>query len=412
MLERYRTTLVLSALVGIVLLSFSLRSSVASLSPLFDFISQDFPLSSLTIGLIGAAPPICYAVFGVVTPWIALRLGERRLAVAVMAVIAFGLVLRGLVGQEHQLVGATFVIFAAIGVGNVILPPLVKKYFPKHVGGMTAVYSTTMVTATLLPPLVAVPSAEAMGWRVAVAWWAVFAVFGVVAWMVLARRGSDRDGRPALVDSEPTERFPSVAMLRLPLFWALTVGFVMQGALAYGAFVWLPIIVVDVAGISSAAGGALLSLYIAAALPCTLFAPRFAKDPRSTGLLFHLAALLSAAGFLGLLLLPGTASWLWVALFGLGGGTVFPLVLTLLGLRARTDAGAIALSGWVQSLGYAIIAAVPLSLGILHEMTGSWDLPLIVLIVISLTAAPAGFILARTTTIEDALAHHRLRANA
>ena len=61
------------ALVGIVLFAFSLRSAVASLSPVLAFISADFAVPPAIIGLIGTAPPVCYAVFGILTPQL-----ERR----------------------------------------------------------------------------------------------------------------------------------------------------------------------------------------------------------------------------------------------------------------------------------------------------------------------------------------------
>ncbi len=63
------------ALVGIVPFAFSLRSAVASLSPLYDHIAVDFDVPAAVIGLIGTAPPVCYAVFGLLTPALERRFG-------------------------------------------------------------------------------------------------------------------------------------------------------------------------------------------------------------------------------------------------------------------------------------------------------------------------------------------------
>ena len=68
------------ALVGIVLFAFSLRSAVASLSPVLAFIAADFPMPPAIIGLIGTVPPVCYAVFGILTPQLERRFGLERLA--------------------------------------------------------------------------------------------------------------------------------------------------------------------------------------------------------------------------------------------------------------------------------------------------------------------------------------------
>ena len=55
------------ALVGIVLVAFTLRTAVASLSPILDRIEEEIPLSTALVGLLGMLPPLCYAVFGILT---------------------------------------------------------------------------------------------------------------------------------------------------------------------------------------------------------------------------------------------------------------------------------------------------------------------------------------------------------
>ncbi len=80
---------------------------------------------------------------------------------------------------------------------------------------------------------------------------------------------------------------------------------------------------------------------------------------------------------------------------------LFPLTLVLLGLRTRAHEGAVALSGFVQSVGYAMVAVFPFAIGLLHDATDSWTLPLIVLAVVVAAAIPAGLVAARRNTIED-----------
>ena len=82
------------ALIGIVLVAFSLRSAVASLSPVLDHVAEDFAVSSVVVGLIGAAPPVCFAVFGLLTPLFERRFGLERVAVVAIARIATRVLLR------------------------------------------------------------------------------------------------------------------------------------------------------------------------------------------------------------------------------------------------------------------------------------------------------------------------------
>jgi MFS transporter, CP family, cyanate transporter len=384
------------AVIGIIAFAFSLRSAVASLSPLIDHISLDFAMPAALIGLIGTAPPVCYAVFGILTPLFERRLGLERLTVIAIVVVAIGTVLRGLAPDAIGLLLSTALIFAGVGVGNILLPPLVRKYFPDRIGLMTTLYSTTMAVATLTPPLVAVPVADAADWRLSLGMWAIFAVVALIPWIVMVLRERARSAGEAI---EPPNVQVFGRMWRLPLAWALAIGFMAAGALAYTSFAWLPQILVDIAGVTPAEAGALLALFAGMGLPASLLVPLLVSRYRATRVLFAVAAVCGFAGIGGLLFAPQVAPWLWVGLLGLAP-LLFPLTLVLLSLRARTHEGSVALSGFVQSIGYAIVALFPVSIGLLHDATGSWTGPLIVLAVIVAASIPAGVVVARPVTIE------------
>ena len=385
------------ALVGIVLFAFSLRSAVASLSPLIDHITLDFAMPAAIIGLIGTAPPVCYAVFGMLTPLFERRLGLERLTVIAIVVVTIGMVLRGFANDSVALLLGTALIFAAVGIGNILLPPLVRTYFPDRIGLMTTLYTTTMAVATLTPPLVAVPVADATTWRLSLGMWAVFAGVALIPWiaMLMRRRADDADE-----DLEAPNPHVFGRMWRLPLAWALAVGFLAAGTIAYVSFAWLPQLLVDITGVTPATAGALLALFAAMGLPASLLVPLLVTRYHATRLLFGVAVTSGLVAIAGLLLAPQAAPWLWIALLGLEP-LLFPLTLVLLGLRSRTHEGSVALSGFVQSIGYAIVALFPIGIGLLHDATGSWTGPLLVLAVVIASAIPAGVVVSRRATIED-----------
>ncbi|GAA5201267.1 CynX/NimT family MFS transporter [Microbacterium jejuense] len=392
------------AVVGIVLFAFSLRSAVASLSPLFDHISAEFDLPAAVIGLIGTAPPVCYAVFGLLTPALERRFGLERLAVAAMVVVAAGLVVRSLAPNSGLLLAGTALVFAAVGTGNILLPPLVKRYFPDRIGLMTTVYSTTMAVSTALPALIAVPVADASDWHLSLGLWSVFALVGAIPWIGLAARHRAETATAQVAESDDDIEEPSPRafgrMWRLPLAWGLLATFAASATMAYTSFAWLPKMLVDIAGVTPAAAGGLLSLFGFMGLPASLVVPLMVARWNATRLLIGIAIACGFVGLGGLLLLPTVAPWLWVALFGLAP-LLFPLVLVLLGLRTRTHEGAVALSGFVQSIGYGIAALFPLGIGLLHDATDSWTGPLIVLAVVVAAVIPAGVVVARPHTVED-----------
>ena len=413
------------ALIGIVLVAFSLRSAVASLSPVIDHVAEDFPVSPVVIGLIGAAPPVCFALFGLLTPLFERRFGLERMAVVAIVLMAAGMLLRGLAPDAWSLLAATAVVFAGVGSGNVLLPPLVKKYFADRLGLMMTAYSTTLAFSTFLPPLVAVPVADSLGWRVSLGMWGVVAALALVPWVTLlvrARGEADRPVPTELLVPDPTDGVDDVRdavaastgpittqsasprvfgrLWRLPLAWALALVFGTSSTMAYVAFAWLPTILIDLGGVSPATAGFLLSLFALVGLPCSMLVPVLVVRFQATRPLFFVAAIAGLVGLLGLLLAPTVALSLWVAIFGLTA-IMFPLSLVLLSIRARTPESAVALSGFVQSIGYGIAAVFPLLVGLLHETTGGWQLPLLVVAAVLVVAMPAGIIAGRRRTIED-----------
>lgn len=390
------------AFAGIILFAFSLRSAVASLSPVIAQIEQDFPVSTVAIGLIGTTPPVCYAIFGIITPALERRLGLERLASAAMIVVTIGLIVRALAPNSVVLVGATAAIFAAVGVGNILLPPLVKKYFPDRLGLMMSLYSTTMAVATFFPPLVAVPLGDGVGWRVSLGLWAVFAVAAFLPWLALLRR--ERAVAAAGVQAPSPRVFGR--MWRTPMAWAVLGGFTVSSIFAYTSFAWLPEILTDIAGVSPAQAGGLLSLFAAIGLPAALLIPLLVVRFHAVRAIVAAAVVGGFIGIAGLTFAPTVATWLWVAFWGFPT-FLFPMSLVLLGVRSRTSEGAVALSGFVQSVGYAIAAIFPLAFGVVHEVTGSWNIAFGVLSVILLAAIPAGLIASRSENVEDAWERRR-----
>lgn len=419
------------AVLGILLCAFSLRSAVASLSPLLDYVAADFALPTAVVGLIGTAPPVCFAIFGLCTPLLERRLGLERVAVLALTIIAVGLFLRGGTGGAIPLLITSALIFAGVGMGNILVPPLVKKYFPDRIGMMLTLYTTAMALSTFLPPLIAVPLADAAGWRVSLGLWGVFALAGAVPWIVMLAtgrvRGRDaadaaapadqqsdafdgpmpgRDADPAELSTGPIVVAPASSrvfarLLRLPLAWAIAVVFGTSSTMAYVTFAWLPAIVTDVAGVPAAVAGLLLSLFAVMGLPASLLVPVLVVRFQATRVLFIIGIASGLLGVVGLLFWSDSVTvWLWVAVFGLVG-LLFPLALVLISIRARTPESAVALSSFVQSSGYVFAAVFPLLVGVLHEATAGWTVPLVVIGAVLVVAIPFGFIAGRRRTVED-----------
>ena len=390
-----------AAILGILLLALNLRTAVAALSPIIPRIAEDIPLDSLALGIVGMLPPIAFAVSGIVAPIVARRIGlETSLVLACVAMV-IGPLLRAAADSYAVLIIGSVVALAGMGFGNILLPPAVKKYFPDRIGLITTLYATLLSISATVPPLIAEPLASATGWRVSVGVWAVLSLSALLPWIIVriqhagekrrdAEAGIVAEAQPALIGR----------MWHSRTAWAITIAFAVSSLSAYAMFAWLPTMLVEIAGVTPAAAGALLALLSIMGLPAGVVIPILATRMRNVGLLVYLGVAFLVGGYLGLLLIPATATWLWVLLIG-AGPLIFPLCLLLINLRTRSPQASVALSGFVQSIGYALGSLGPLVVAVIHQFTGSWMVPLIFLLATTLAGIVSGAILSRPSFVED-----------
>ena len=190
-------------------------------------------------------------------------------------------------------------------------------------------------------------------------------------------------------------------MARTRLGWGMALFFGFQSLQAYSVFGWFAKVYRD-AGFSPGTAGLLLGVITAMSIPLSFWLPAWsARMERQTWLIVVLVGCYPI-GYVGLILAPVAGAWLWAVLVGVAA-SVFPVVLTLIGLRARTSEGTAALSGFTQSVGYLIAAIGPFGMGFLYELTGGWTVPLIALIVLVVPQLVAGLMVARPSYIEDAI---------
>ncbi|WP_308126350.1 CynX/NimT family MFS transporter [Rhodococcoides corynebacterioides] len=391
---------------AIVLSAFTLRSAVTSISPLFPRIGDELGFGAGVIGVLGMVPTLMFAVFGVAAPAIAVRLGLERTALVAALVTAVGIVTRSYAPETASLVLLSAVALAGMGVGNVVIPPLVKRYFSDRVAVMSTVYICFLQFGTIVPSLTAVPVADAVGWRASLAVWGLAAVAAAVPWFAVGV--IDRRTPAPVVPAdgpEPESAPPSgprVAPWRTSLGWGMALMFGMTSLVTYSLFAWLPSLLVE-AGVSESAGGVAVGVFSALGLAASLVAPWLATRMVNPFPVAVACAAFFLSGFAGLYFSPGHLTLLWVVLVG-AGPTTFPLALTLINLRTRSEKGSSALSGFTQGVGYLVACSGPLLFGALHEATRSWAWSFSFLtgaVVVLLIAARAA---CRPRVLEDVLA--------
>jgi CP family cyanate transporter-like MFS transporter len=169
----------------------------------------------------------------------------------------------------------------------------------------------------------------------------------------------------------------------------VTVFMGLQSLAFYSTIAWLAEILRD-RGLSSSAAGWLVSVTQLAGLVTSLAAPPIATRRASQRIHATCSALLSLTGYSGLLLSGRGLLPLWCVLIGLGQGALFSLALTMFALRAPDARHAAELSGMAQTVGYLLAAMGPTLLGLLHDLTGAWTVPLAGLVATTVVVLAAG----------------------
>ncbi|NJB79448.1 CP family cyanate transporter-like MFS transporter [Xanthomonas sp. 3376] len=384
-------------LAAILLSAFNLRTAVTSLTPLLERIADEYAFGAPTMGALGMLPTAAFALTGVATPALLRRFGLLRTALLSMALATVGMVLRPLLPGTAGLLIGSLVALAGMGMGNVVLPPLVKRYFGDRVGGVSTLYITVLQVGTLLPALLAVPVADALGWRSSMVVWVLPALLALAAWaMVHTSHRRIRATGPAPVTPTP-EAEGRVA--RTALGWSMAVTFGMTSLVTYSMFTWLPTLLRE-AGASPAFGGTMVALFAALGMVGALTMPALAVRMRNPFPIVLLCAACHLVAFAGLWWAPLAAPILWVTLLGLGPST-FPLALVLVNQRSRTAAGSAALSGFSQGMGYAVSCLGPFLFGWLHAHHGGWTSPFVFLVICILVQLAAAWVACRPQLLED-----------
>ncbi|MBO4275130.1 MFS transporter [Microbispora triticiradicis] len=377
---------------GIALAALNLRTAVTSVGTVLDEVSTGLGLSGAMTGLLTTLPVVSFALFGALTPAMSRRIGEHRLLLTAIVLLAAGQAVRSLVDSAAPFMAASTVALAGGAVGNVVIPTLIKKHFPRRSGAMTTVYSTALAAGTMVAAAATVPVQQAAGgnWHVALGVWAALAAVAAIPWLALRRGEPERRSTPARTAGE--------SLLRSRLAWAVAGYFGSQSLIAYVMFGWLPLLLQD-NGYTSGQAGVVLAVFTGLGIPISMVVPTLATRLSGQRPLVVAFAALYAAGFAGML--TGHAMWAWAILVALGGGT-FPLALAMLALRTRTAPGTAALSAFGQSAGYLIAGAGPITFGLLHQVSGGWALPFGLLFAALAVQVVTGWYAGGDRTLEDA----------
>ena len=359
----------------------NLRIPITGVGSLISMISSSLGLSSGEAGAVTAIPLLAFAAVSPAVVLVSRWIGAGNLLLLSLVMMNIGILVRSFCGNTGLFAG-TVVIGLAIGVGNVLLPAVIKTYFPDRIESMTSMFTVVMQVTSAAGVAVSVPVAEAAGWK----WGLAFVIpMSAVAMIfcIKERRIQITSANQAIAVPEKNNK-ERTSLYRNPLSWWIAIYMGSQSLIFYSFIAWLSPIM-QYRGFDDKAAGYILSAYVIMGFMGSAAVPFIMKRNRTQK---STAMQLGFAYFIGIaVMMSGSCFALTfgaILLCGFCSGTMISFAMALFGLHTRDGEDASRLSGLAQSVGYLIAAVGPVLLGQIYDVWGSWTLPLGILAAIAL----------------------------
>ena len=387
----------LTGFLAVVFIAIVLRPPVASMGPLLQEIQSSLGVGAELIGLLAAAPVLCFGLGAFASPWLVSKVGVNHAMLYVLIVLAAASALRMVLGYPGLLIG-TIGAGLSIAIANVLLPTVVRIQFPKRVALVTGAYTTLLAVSASLAASIAVPSSNFLGgWNPALAIWVLPAVIAILLWLPQIRGQEAHVAQPAHAAAEE-----KAAVMRSPIAWAIVGFFGIQSLGFYALLGWMPSALTSI-GVSAQDAGNYLGFASAIGIPSGLIISSLLGKFKS---LAWWAAGTSAMTLIGnivftLVLQTRDTGALILAcvLIGLGMSATFPISLSLISSRASTSAQTTQLSAMAQGWGYLLAAVGSFMVGFVANLVGSYALSFAIITTLTLIQTGIGFYAGRPGVI-------------
>lgn len=366
--------------VAIILTSGIMKTPLTAVSSLLSMIQAEFCLDSGAAGILNSVPLLAFAVVSLFISRLAQKRGAGSVSMAGMACTTIGILSCSFFGVTGLYIGM-LLIGIGIAVGSVLLPAVIKAYFPNHIGPMTSAFTTSM---SILPGIaggISVPLAKVFNWNISVGVWAMIAFAITLLWL------------PNLKCSITDDNIQvgKKSVMRSRMSWWITLLCGISSLLFYSLLSWLATIL-QAKGFDRETAGYFSSLFVLIGIPGSFVVPIVANRMKSQSVLGICVALIY---FLGILMLIFANSWALVLIAvifcGVGTSTVFSYSISSFSLHTKSAADASTLSGMAQSLGYFLGAIGPFVMGKLFDFTHTWNVSLVLLLTAAAIAIIAGY---------------------
>lgn len=421
----------LGVIVGVFLaLCTVLRAPINVIPPLVGQIAQHTGLSQVSLGALTSLPVLCY---GMATPLASMalrRIGANTGGLVTLVLILAGALLRGC-GPVWAIFAGTVVMGVGITVGNLVAPMVIGRDFWHKAATMTGLYSATCNVWVTVVTALAVPLAGVVGWGAsATLWAAVPTTVALAVWVWVYPPGLGRPRGTLLRRSSMvhwTSRAPESTVTeaahlgsgksigveqpveagrhrravsrgrgrrpvwRRPQVWLMAVTFACHTFSYYALLAWLPTLLSHVNGMGQAQAGVASSVFSLAGIAGPLVVPVMCDTLHwSERQVIGLVSVCWLALPVCLVIAP--SAWLVPCVVsGIAQGAFFAALFTIVIRRAQNMDDNREMTALIQTTGYLVAALGPVVVGALQARTGSWVMPVALIIAVLVVMTGSGY---------------------
>ena len=141
----------------LILVGFNLRSVILAVPPILPLIQHDLRLNYTTAGLLIALPVLVLAGAAWPSGLLAERIGARACVSIGLALLGGGALMRALWPIASLLLLFTLLMSLGIALAQTAVPVLARRWFPAHIGFVTALFSDGLIIGEAVAAGITVP---------------------------------------------------------------------------------------------------------------------------------------------------------------------------------------------------------------------------------------------------------------
>lgn len=375
------------AVSAIVAVAIDLRPGIVSIGPVLNSVRQEFRVDHASASLLTAIPDLLMGILALPTPWLARRFGRDRVLLYSLALLCVSTAERAFVHDFWILLLSTAGVGAGIAIAGSLIAGFIKAQFPTKAALLMGIYATALSLGSTVSAAVTGPIAltSRSGWRFATGVWSSLGVIAIFFWVLITLE--ERKVGATTIDRGTKAKLP----LRNKTAWMIALFFAANNFLFYAILAWTAPMFRE-NGLSATKSGLLLASFTAAFMCGNPVFGALSKSHDRRGWL-AMCAIVTLLGLVPLALVQNMAPFVWLPLAAFGLGGAFTLSMTLPLDNANDVEEANVWNAFTLTVGYLVAAAGPLMVGALRDITGSFRIPMWLLVALSsLMLALTGFL--------------------